>query len=143
MQRLNEKVRRLSWYSAFVMSVGGVVAGALLDVPFLVLVMALAGVPGGLLTFGAVVRRRGEKVTDAADAPSRTGVWAAVLLLFLVAVYLAFRFTETWVVALAAVGVWGTEYMVAREVARDGTRQDVRQGPDGPGQRANRSTTLP
>ena len=80
---------------------------------------------------------------SAADAPSRTGVWVAVLLLFLVAVYLAFRFTETWVVALAAVGVWGTEYMVAREVARDGARQDVRQGPDGRGHRASRSTTLP
>ena len=51
-----------------------------------------------------------------------------VLVLLLTVAYVAYRFAAAWTVGVVAVGVWGAELMIAREVVR---------------QRASRSTTVP
>lgn len=121
-------MRRSAAYGAFALTVVTAVAGALAGVSSIVLLMTLAGVPGALVTFGAVARRRGARRETDVERRSRTGLWVLVLVLLLGTAYVAYRYADPWTVGMVAVGAWGAELMIARELVR---------------QRASRSTTLP
>ena len=124
-------MRRSAAYGAFALTVVTAVAGALAGVSSVVLLMTLAGVPGALITFGALARRRGARRETDVERPSRTGLWVLVLVLLLGTAYVAYRYADSGTVGTVgtvAVGVWGAELMIARELVRH---------------RASRSTTFP
>lgn len=115
------KIRNAGAVAAFFLSVGSVIFGALFDAGFVVAIMALASVTGGVLFFYLVSRRLGWDTPR--NEMARTAFWpitvyiTALLLASALVVWTSWRFGATEG-AWSSLAVLGSEFLLGRELAR-------------------------
>ncbi|MFC8923668.1 hypothetical protein [Cellulosimicrobium sp. NPDC057127] len=110
-----KRVRRVGWVGNFLLAIAIVVVGAIFDSPEGAVIGYWAGVPGGIVTFRAIINRWPRLRGTPGGGPAS---WVAVLIFSLVAVTAVAFTLETIAVLVVGIAVWLAQYGVASSTAR-------------------------
>lgn len=112
MERMRSQIRRLAWFGAFVISVAMAGVALYFQVGSIVAIMTVAGIPGGIITFGALVDRW-PTLIRVGVSKSRTGLWVLLLTLLIGGMVAISMLDLPLLVGAAVVLVWVCEYLIA------------------------------